>query len=150
MVTVSHVVQNVLSRQVLLQEAINTKIVSYNKVAKYLKPKIEAVLDKPVKNSAVVMAIKRNSDKMQSNLMGATSHPSIETIKNDIFEIVLEESPTLLGLIKDLYHTVDFGDTWEIIDIELDSFYHYPYYLLYRLFPSQFCGFFQQVHLLKF
>ena len=62
MVTVSHAVHNALQRQVLIQEAINNKIVSYNKLAKYLKPKIEAELEKPVKNSAVIMAIRRNSE----------------------------------------------------------------------------------------
>jgi len=107
-VTVSHVVQNVLQRQVLIQEAINNKIVSYNKLAKYLKPKIEAELDKPVKNSAVIMAIRRNSDKMISSCMEPSSCPSIETIKTDIFEAVVEESSTILDKINNLYPKIDF------------------------------------------
>jgi len=107
-VTVSHVVQNVLQRQVLIQDAINNKIVSYNKLAKYLKPKIEAELDKPVKNSAVIMAIRRNSDKLKSSLIEHASYPSNETIRTDIFEVVIEESPTLISKIDKLYSSIDF------------------------------------------
>ena len=108
MVTVSHVVKNVLQRQVLIQEAINNKIVSYNKLAKYLKPKIEAELDKPVKNSAVIMAIKRNSDKLISSYIEPSSCPSVETIKTDIFKVVLEESPTLLNKLNALHPIINY------------------------------------------
>ena len=107
-VTVSHVVQNVLQRQVLIQDAINNKIVSYNKLAKYLKPKIEAELDKPVKNSAVIMAIRRNSDKLKSSLIEHAAYPSNETIRTDIFEVVIEESPTLISKTDKLYPSIDF------------------------------------------
>lgn len=108
MVTVTHAVHNALQRQVLIQEAINNKIVSYNKLAKYLKPKIEAELDKPVNNSAVVMAIRRNSEKLKSCSIEEIPSPSIEMIRADIFEVVVEESPTIISKIDKLHSLVGF------------------------------------------
>ncbi len=108
MVTISHVVQNVLQHQVLIQEAINKKIVSYNKLAYYLKPKIELEINKPVKNSAIIMAIKRNTQKIKSKSEDFKFPKSIETIRSDISYIVFEESTTILSKLYDLYNIVNF------------------------------------------
>jgi len=107
-VTVTHAVHNALQKQVLIQEAINNKIVSYNKLAKYLKPKIEAELDKPVNNSAVIMAIRRNSEKIKSCQTEDIPSPSIETIRTDIFEVVVEESPTIISKVDKLRSLIGF------------------------------------------
>jgi len=108
MVTISHVVQDVLKRQVLIQEAINHGIVSYNKLAENLKPQIEAELGKPVKHSAVVMALRRTAGKFQKAKAQPQFSYSIETIKTDISYVVLEESPTLLSKLENLYSVIDF------------------------------------------
>ena len=108
MVTISHVVQDVLKRQVLIQEAINHGIVSYNKLAENLKPKIEQELGKKVKHSAVVMALRRNAGKFQKTTAEPSFSYSIETIKTDISYLVLEESPTLLSKLENLYKIIDF------------------------------------------
>ena len=108
MVTISRVVQDVLKRQILLQEAINHGIVSFNKLAENLKPQIEAELGRPVKHSAVVMALRRTSDKFAETAKEPSFSYSIETIKTDISYIVLEESPTLLSKLQNLYSIIDF------------------------------------------
>ena len=108
MVTISRVVQDLLKRQVLIQEAINHGIVSFNKLAENLKPQIEAELGRPVKHSAVVMALRRTSDKFAETAKEPSFSYSIETIKTDISYIVLEESPTLLSKLQNLYSIIDF------------------------------------------
>ena len=108
MVTVSHVVKNVLRRQVLLQEAINHGIVSYNKLAKNLKPQIEQELGKSVKHSAIVMALRRNAGKIKKSTDEPSFSYSIETIKTGISYIVFAESPTLLSKLENLYSVIDF------------------------------------------
>lgn len=108
MITVSHVVKDILHRQVFLQEAINRGIVSYNLLAKYLKPEIEAELGREVKQSAIVMALRRNSDKIKQSFSEPSFSYSIETIKTDICYVVLEESPYLLNKIQNLYPIIDF------------------------------------------
>lgn len=108
MVTISHVIQDVLKRQILIQEAINHGIVSYNKLAQMLKPQIEQELGKEVKHSAEVMALRRTSGKFKKAATEPVFSYSIETIKTDISYIVFEESPTLLSQLENLYQIIGF------------------------------------------
>ena len=108
MVTVSHVVQKLVQDQILLQEAIGKGIVSYNSLAKYLKPEIEKELRKPVKHSAVVMSLRRYSEKLEDKRKQAKFNYFRETIlKTDICYIILEESPNLLQKFLDFYPEID-------------------------------------------
>jgi len=91
-----------------MQEAINHGIVSYNKLAKILKPEIEEELGKKVKHSAVVMALRRNSEKLEKSTSKPSFSYSIETIKTDLFYIVLEESSDLYNKLGTLYQIIDY------------------------------------------
>ncbi|KYK29806.1 hypothetical protein AYK20_00285 [Thermoplasmatales archaeon SG8-52-1] len=91
-----------------MQEAINQKIVSYNKLAKILKPEIEEELDKKVKHSAIEMALRRNSEKLEKTISRPKFSYSIETIKTDIFYLVLEDSPELYTKLATLYPIIDY------------------------------------------
>ena len=108
MVTISHVIQDVLKRHVLMQEAIGQGIVSYNKLATILKPEIEEELGREVKLSAVVMALRRNAENLKKTPSQPTFSYSIETIKTDISYIILEESHTLLSKLENIYSIIDF------------------------------------------
>jgi len=109
MVTISHVVQDILNKHVFLQEAVNHGIVSYNKLAADIKPEIEQELGKKVKNNAVVMALRRYSDKLEKKQQKPAFDYFRETLlKTDICYIVVEESSTSLDKIQALYNEVDF------------------------------------------
>ena len=109
MVTISHVVQDILNKHVFLQEAVNHGIVSYNKLAADIRPEIEQELGKKVKNNAVVMALRRYSDKLEKKQQKPAFDYFRETLlKTDICYIVVEESPTSLDKIQALYNEVDF------------------------------------------
>jgi hypothetical protein len=108
MVTISSVVKETLKRQVLVQEAVSHGIVSYNKLAKNLKPQIEEELGKPVKDAAIVMALRRHAGKLKKTTEKPSFSYSIETIKTDISYMVFEESPTLLSKLEKLYKIIDF------------------------------------------
>ena len=108
MTTISHAVKEILNRQIFLQEAINNEIVSYNKLANHLKPKIESELGTEAKHSAIVMAIRRHAEKSKDIVQTAKFSYFIETIKTDICYVSLEESSTLLPKIQTLYSIVDF------------------------------------------
>lgn len=108
MTTTSTVVQDILKRHVLIQEAINQDIVSYTKLAQMLKPEIEDKLGRKIKTSAIIMALRRNSEKFRKNARKPIFSYSIETIKTDICYIVLEESPTALNQLEKLYEIIDF------------------------------------------
>lgn len=108
MVTVSHIVKDIINRQIFLQEAINNDIVSFNKLARYLKPKIQEELQKEVKTSAIVMALRRHTEKTKKRLIEPKFSYYIGTIKTDICYIILESSSNLLPKIQKLYPIIDF------------------------------------------
>ena len=109
MVTISHIVQDILNKHVFLQEAVNHGIVSYNKLAESIKPEIEAELGKKVKNNAVVMALRRYSDKLEKKQHQLTFNYFRETLlKTDVCYIILEESSTSIDKIQSIYNEIDF------------------------------------------
>ena len=109
MVTISNVVQDILNKHIFLQEALNHGIVSYNKLAENIKPEIEKELDKKVKHNAVVMAIRRYSEKLEKKKDMASFDYFAETLlKTDICYIVIEESETSLLKIHKLYDEIEF------------------------------------------
>ena len=109
MVTISHVVQDILNKHVFLQEAINHNIVSYNKLANNIKTEIEAELGKKVKHNAIVMALRRYSEKLDIR----RDKPSLNyfreiLLKTDVCLVILEESPDALNKTQELYNRMVF------------------------------------------
>lgn len=118
MVTVSHIVQKLVNERVFIQEAMRKGIISYGSLAKQLKPEIEEELDKEVKNHAIVMALRRYSEKLKEIHKTPSFDYSSEIIlKTDICDISVLRSPTLFNRLKKLYDIVNFesGDFINII-----------------------------------
>lgn len=109
MVTVSHIVKKLVDNKRYLQEALSRGIVSYNSVAKKLKPEVEEELGKEVKHSAIVMALRRYEEKLRKTVEEPAFNYFIETImKTNICCVVIGETPTLLPKLSVLYHSIDF------------------------------------------
>jgi hypothetical protein len=109
MVTISHVVQNILNKHVFLQEAISHGIVSFNKLAENIKPDIEKVLNKKVKHNAIVMALRRYTEKLETKKDKIAFNYFRETLlRTDICYIVIEESETTVRTIQKLYDVINF------------------------------------------
>jgi hypothetical protein len=109
MVTISHVVQNILNKHVFLQEAISHGIVSFNKLAENIKPDIEKVLNKKVKHNAIVMAFRRYTEKLETKKDKIAFNYFRETLlRTDICYIVIEESETTVRTIQKLYDVINF------------------------------------------
>jgi hypothetical protein len=109
MVTISHVVQSILNKHVFLQEAINHGIVSFNKLAENLRPDIEKELNKKVKHNAIVMALRRYTEKLETKKDKIAFNYFRETLlRTDICYIVIEESETTVRTIQRLYDVINF------------------------------------------
>jgi len=61
--SVTKAVQECISQNLFLQEAINLGIVSYNKLAEYIKPDIEEAIGAKTNRSSIAMAIRRHIEK---------------------------------------------------------------------------------------
>jgi len=108
MVTISQAVRDVLERKVFYREAISRGIVSYNSLAKNLKKDLEAQTGKPAKHTAIVMALRRQSEDLKKLDKKPSFHYSISTIKTDIFYVVVEHSPDLLNKLYRFCSIIDF------------------------------------------
>ena len=65
MVTVSHLVKKIVSENTFLLEAMCKNLISYGNLAEQLKPEIERELQKKVKESAIIMALRRYEEELQ-------------------------------------------------------------------------------------
>jgi hypothetical protein len=109
MVTISHVVQEILNKHVFFQEAINQDIISFNKLANNIKPEIEKELGNKVKHNAIVMALRRYSEKLDIKGDKPSFNYFRETLlKTDVCLIILEESPEALNKTQKLYNKMIF------------------------------------------
>lgn len=59
MITISQAVERIISNQPFIVEAISDEIINYTSLAKFIKTDVEKYLNKPVKEGAIVMAIRR-------------------------------------------------------------------------------------------
>jgi hypothetical protein len=118
MVTISHVVQKIVSERIFILEPLSKGIISNVALAEQLQPEIEEELGKKVKIHAIVMALRRYQDEIKKTHKEITFDYSSEIIlKTDICDVAVLRSPTLLAKLKRLYDIVDFekGDALNII-----------------------------------
>jgi aspartokinase len=119
MVTISHVVNKLINEKVYLYEAISKKIASYGSVAKQLKPEIEKELGKEVAHSAIVTALRRYSDKIDTKFhdIKFNSKYAEVNLKTHIIDINVLKTQELFDKLKRFYDVVDFerGDILHII-----------------------------------
>ena len=65
MVTISHLVEKIVNSRPLLYQAIEQDIISFGNLAAQIEGEIAEELGKTIKRSAVVMALRRYSEKIQ-------------------------------------------------------------------------------------
>ena len=108
MVTITKTIQAILSQNFFLQEAISHGIVSYNKLADYLKPEIEKSIGNKVKKSSIVTAIRRHIEKTERKKNQFQIGFFRETLlKTDMCYIIVEESSKALNKIQEIYNKMD-------------------------------------------
>ena len=118
MVTVSHMVENIVSSRPILHESIQQGIISYGNLAEQILPEIEKELDKKVKHSAVVMALRRYAEKIEKLIARPKFDYHSELImKTRMCDIAVVKSPLLYKKLNKLYSLIDYekGEMLNII-----------------------------------
>jgi len=119
MVTISHLVEKIVNERPLLFQAMEQGIVSFANLAEHLEPEIEKELNKKVQRSAIVMALRRFSDKIKTKTIIPKFDFNSEIIlKTHILDIAVRKSPELFKIFQKLQKIVDYqaGDTLNIIN----------------------------------
>jgi len=118
-VTVSHLAKKIVSGNSFLIEAMGKQLISYGNLAEQLRPEIERELGKKVKDSAIVMALRRYEEELRGydKAISRFKFKGEIMMRTNIMDFNIEKSISLLNKIKNIYGLVDFGrgDTLNII-----------------------------------
>lgn len=112
MVTVSRIVEDIVKRRPFLEEALAKGIINYAALADDLTPEVKGWLKKEVKPAAVMMALRRLSERIGGGFMGrerARFTESDLTVKSGLIEITFLKSPQIISRIADLYTLADLS-----------------------------------------
>ncbi len=121
MVTVSHLVKKYVESMPFVHEPMGKKILNYASVAELLRPWIEKEMDKKIKTSAIMMALRRYAEDMErkydsSSILKILGKSEI-SIRSGLCDITVFKSGTLFGKLKNIYNIVDYekGDILNIV-----------------------------------
>ena len=119
MATISHLVKRAVNENSFLLEAMSKNLISYGNLAEQLKPGIEKELGKAVKESAIIMALRRHEeelDKFEKSFKKFKFKGEI-IVRTHVMDFNVVKSTNLLNKIRNIYGLVDFarGDTLNII-----------------------------------
>lgn len=118
MVTISHLINKIVGSRPILHDSIEQGIISYGNLAEQLTAEIEGELDKKVKHSAVVMALRRYGEKIQKTQGRPSFDYNSEIImKTNLCDISVRKSPGLFSKLRKIYSIVNYekGDVLNII-----------------------------------
>jgi len=110
MVTVAHLVENIIEQKPFIQEAISKGIINDDALAEQMIPEIEKELTKKVKFSAVNMAIRRLSEKLEQKFVSSAKFDkdSHLTVRSDIIELTLFKRDHLQKKVQSIYDLIDY------------------------------------------
>ena len=113
MESVSSVVKKLLNRKPFLFEAFGRGILSYGSLASEFKPAIESSLGKEVKESAIVMALRRYAEEIRERpelTEPRRGRLSCEILmKTNICDFNVYKTDRLLERLKELYELIQIG-----------------------------------------
>ncbi len=108
METISSIVKKIIETKPFIHESMSRGIISFGNLAEVLLPEIEKYYEGEVKNSAVVMALRRYGSelkKKEKELHISQINYEI-TIKTNILDINIEKKATLFSKLTKLYQLV--------------------------------------------
>lgn len=119
MESVSSMVKYLLENKPFLLDALTRGILSLGNLASEFKPDIEETLGKDIKETAIVMALRRYGDEIRQHqeLSVFTNISGEILMKTNICDFNVQKSTNLLGKLKNLYEMVNIerGDFLNVI-----------------------------------
>ena len=100
-----------IAERPIIQESLARGIINYGALADIIKPDIEKELNKEIKHSAVMMALRRHAEKLERKFEKKIkfNKDTDITIKSNLVEITVEKTPTIFKELEKLYKIVDFS-----------------------------------------
>lgn len=109
MVTIARTVEKIVERKPFLQEALVRGVINVAALAEEILPEVEAEMKEKVKFGAVMMAIRRLGEKLNSSFIKTAKFDlsSDISVKSDLYEITLRKLPSIQAKISKLYDKIN-------------------------------------------
>ena len=108
--SIAKIVENIVEKKPFLQEALSRGIVNNAALAEEIRADIEKELGKKIKFSAINMAIRRLSEKLEKSFISKVkfSKDSDIMIRSDLIEITVFKLGDVQKYLKKVYSVVNF------------------------------------------
>jgi len=118
MLSVAKAVEHILSQKPFIQEGLARGIINNAALANEMIPEVEKLIKKKVKFSAVNMAIRRLTEKMELTFIKQAKFDKNcdITVRSDLIQITVFKIGEVQNYIRELYNIVDYkkGDFFTI------------------------------------
>lgn len=99
MSTISQVTETIINRSPFLREAMTENLINISALARKIQPEVEQVMKKPIKEGAIVMAIKRMSPglyhKLDLKIKNVISSIGDFLVRSDLVDFTFENKQSL-------------------------------------------------------
>lgn len=110
MSSIARIVENNIRLKPFVEQALSRGIINYAALADELQPIVEKELGREVKHSAVMMALRRLSEKLEANQITELSFQyegSIQ-VRDGISEFTIEKTPKTLKFMQQMFEKIDY------------------------------------------
>lgn len=104
MITIPEIVEQIIRESPYLEEALSRGIINYSGLARVIKPQIEDILFKNIKEGAVIMALKRLSKQRhgKSKVEKIFKQSPDMIVRSNLTEFTLEKTDSLSNKLEKL------------------------------------------------
>ncbi len=114
--TIQEVVTSIINKTPFIEEALYDKLINVSSLARIIKPEVEKILKKDIKEGAIMMAINRLSPssvlKIRKNIKKIALSSGDFIMRSDLCDYTFKNTPTLVQKIAKLLK--DIGNDNEI------------------------------------
>jgi hypothetical protein len=110
MITTSNIVEKIVLSSPFIEEGLAQGLINLSALARKIKPQIEKSLMKPVSDLAVVMALKRLSNKIEMKSrepLNLLKKMGDITVKSNLTEYTFAHSNTLFEKVRELFLRIE-------------------------------------------
>lgn len=111
--SISSCVQSVIDVSPFISEMLINEVISFSNLARFIKPKVEALYGQKVSISSVIMAIRRYAEELKQNSTLDKGHKKVDyhiSLKSNIFDINFIRSSRFLEKLPTLFDQISHED----------------------------------------
>jgi len=108
--TIQEVVTSIINKTPFIEEALYDKLINVSSLARIIKPEVEKILKKEIKEGAIMMAINRLSPsnvlKIRKNIKKIALSSGDFIMRSDLCDYTFKNTPTLVQKISKLLNDI--------------------------------------------